>query len=190
MEIGNDELLRDYRALLEKVSAKFNEIHDRHRAKMVCGRGCSACCAPNLTVFAAERANIRSFLSKHPEVLAKAMASETEDFHGGQRCKFLDQAGECTIYEVRPIVCRSHGAPIFSKAEGQAILDVCPENFADVHDLSTLSGQDFVNIDLLNQMLAIVNSRFVAARDPGGTAAGALARYELAPSKMFMNEEQ
>lgn len=162
--MSTEKSLSDYRTLLAKVSAKFDEVHARHKAKMACGRGCSACCAPGLSVFAVERENIQRLIHETPGLEETLRRLQAENPHGGERCLFLDENQSCAVYEARPIICRSHGAPIFSKADGEAMLDVCPLNFQGESSFSSLKSEDFINIDLLNQLLALVNQAF----DPNG----------------------
>lgn len=159
-----DQALTDYRALLEKVSAKFSEIFQNNQSRMQCAKGCSSCCLPDLTVSPIERENIRLFLESNSALKKRLSELEALDPHQGNRCRFLDEKGNCAVYEVRPVICRSHGAPIFSKISG-SIRDVCPLNFTDVTDLSALDSMNFINLDLLNQILALLNQRF-APQDP------------------------
>lgn len=166
----------DYRSLLAKATAKFDEIKARHGAKMACGRGCSQCCAPALTVFPVEREHIRSFLRENPSIVENLVDLERRDPHQGRRCSLLGDQGECSIYEVRPLICRTHGAPVFFKEEQQRFSDVCPKNFTDPVGLDDLSETDFINLDLLNGLLALVNRRFEGR---GGGVRSGLRASEL-----------
>lgn len=180
--MSSEKNLSDYRSLLAKVSAKFDEIHRRQEHRMACGRGCSACCAPDLSVFAIERENILRLIRSTPGLEEKLRRLEIENPHQGQRCRFLDENHACSIYEARPIICRSHGAPVFSKEEGEAVVDVCPLNFQDDPSLETLVGEDFINIDLLNQILALINQGF----DPQGQG----RRFPLTISGILDDRDQ
>lgn len=62
------------------------------------------------------------------------------------------------IYDVRPIICRTHGFPILSEHKGQQIVDYCPKNFTSA---TTLPGNAFLSIDNINIMLAAVNQQFI-----------------------------
>lgn len=150
----------EYRALLEKVTKKFDEIYARNRDRLSCGRGCSSCCVANLTVFEVERENIRNFISSHDGLKAELLRIERADVHSSQKCSFLDGAGGCSIYEARPVVCRSHGAPVFVKTEtDKSHRDVCPLNFTDLK-IDQIEAENFINLDLLNQVLVLVNKKF------------------------------
>ena len=51
MQLDKAKILATYEQLLAKLEHKFAEIQARNQSQMKCGRGCHACCVPNLTVF-------------------------------------------------------------------------------------------------------------------------------------------
>jgi Fe-S-cluster containining protein len=90
-----------------------------------CRQGCSSCC--NIAVLVAEPEAIEigqaigrvpqqvnpqrsitgaELLSEDPAALDRHEQLQAEFF--GQPCPFLDSAGACTIYQVRPMACRHH----------------------------------------------------------------------------------
>jgi Fe-S-cluster containining protein len=89
-------------------------------------------------------------------------ALEAADPFQGYRCSFLQADGACGIYELRPVVCRSHGLPLqfkdLGEAEGEDLVfrDVCYLNF-QAQDISALPPQDVLNLDTLNTLLAMLN---------------------------------
>ncbi len=94
-----------YRELLElhaSIDAACEGLVGRHRARLVCERGCSACCCDELTVFEIEAERIRR---QYPAVLGEEPAPA-----GG--CAFLDPSGSCRVYGARPYVCRTQGLPL------------------------------------------------------------------------------
>lgn len=48
---------------------------------------------------------------------------------GIDRCAALDTAGRCKIYAARPLVCRSHGAPIRMREGSLPVVQACHRNF-------------------------------------------------------------
>ena len=156
----------DYRLLLAKASAKFSEIQMRHAGEMNCGRGCHLGCAPGLSVFAVERANMLEHIHATPGLSEKLTELECTNPYQGERCSFLNEVGECTVYEARPLICRTHGAPIFYRDETDADsgeIDACRLNFDGGAALKLLSADDLINLDLLNQLLTLVNRHFETA---------------------------
>jgi Fe-S-cluster containining protein len=121
-----------------------------------------------------EKEHIKQYLQKNPDVFARLQQIESEDPFKGSRCKFLAKDGSCAIYPVRPVVCRSHGAPIKLSLDDIAaeVSDVCPLNFKGVA-LNTLSEQDHIRLNTLNTILAAVNEQYVTAAQVDSAAAGA-----------------
>ena len=92
---------------------------------------------------------------------------ETAIFGTAQEVQ-IDREGRCSIYEVRPMICRSHGMPVSWKADdalqsgdlqGVESRDVCPLNFDGV-DLSVLPKTDVLSLDKLNIVLSLINRKF------------------------------
>lgn len=89
--------------------------------------------------------------------------------HGEEFCDFLNTDGECMIYDVRPVVCRSHGAPILVPRDDDPVPnseielegDVCPLNF-ESSDLAKLPASDWIRLDTLNTILAAIDREFDA----------------------------
>ena len=115
--------LRAVEALHARVDARAAELAARHRARLQCGRGCSACCVDGITVFAIEAERIRA---QHAELLATCAP------RAAGACAFLDAAGACRVYAERPYVCRTQGLPLrWLDEEREAELrDICALNEA------------------------------------------------------------
>ncbi|MEJ7597082.1 MAG: YkgJ family cysteine cluster protein [Kofleriaceae bacterium] len=129
--------------LTAKVDAFFARVTARHGDDMQCGTGCSDCCHARLTVTVVEAAAIRALVAGWPEPQRRALA----DTGPADRCAALDAAGRCKIYDARPIVCRSHGAPIRMRQDSLPVVQSCHRNFvrgepdpACVIDQTTLSA--------------------------------------------------
>lgn len=174
-------MFETYRALLAKADAKFAEVEGRHPSAFQCRSGCHGCCLPGLSVSSLEAAHISAYLADHPDVARRAAAAEKDDPHHGKRCAFLDAAGACTIYEVRPLICRTHGMPVKYKTEDGALArDVCPLNFTST-PVASLPEQDVLHLDTVNTILALLNEQFAPGQ--GG------ARAPLTPSHMLPDRE-
>lgn len=102
--------------LTGKVDAFFARVHARHGADMQCGSGCSDCCHVRLTITSVEANAIRA-------LGARVVPNKDPD-----RCAALDD-GRCQIYAARPIVCRSHGAPIRMRRDSLPVVENCFRNF-------------------------------------------------------------
>ena len=155
-------MMESYRELRARLDAKFEEIRREHPKQFACQLGCHSCCKPGLTVNAIEKEEIRIFLREHPEIVARLKDVSKGNPHQGKRCSMLDAQGQCLIYEVRPFVCRSHGAPLqfrpLDAGENQRARDSCPLNFSSL-SLAEIPANFVINLDTLNTLLALLCER-------------------------------
>ncbi len=146
--------------LYAKADAFFERVHERHASDMECAAGCHDCCAPGLTV---------------TEVEARAIADHLAARQGGQprgggrsdRCAALGHDGRCTIYPVRPLVCRTHGVPIRSPVEARRgrlpVLSSCSKNFKGDR-LEAVDDSAVLDQTTLSTLLFAVDAAFAAER--------------------------
>lgn len=114
--------------LTAKVDGFFARVEARHGGDMQCQTGCSDCCHVRLTVTRVEATAIRAELASWPEPRrADLRANLTAG--PADRCSALDPDGRCLIYAARPVVCRSHGAPIRMRENSLPIVQSCHRNF-------------------------------------------------------------
>ena len=148
-----------YEELLARVDELFQQIQNRHGCSMKCATGCHSCCKPGLTVNSLEARHIREGVD--PVRAASLLAASRINPFRGKRCSFLQADGGCGIYELRPLVCRSHGAPLqFRNPEDKSenalrFRDVCSLNFDGI-DLAALPPGDVMNLDTLNTLMALL----------------------------------
>lgn len=90
-------LLAEHEAALQKIDDAVTRASTLARDALSCRQGCSACCVEGLSVLPVEAALI----------LSAGLAPPARPQPG--RCVFLDEDGACTVYPVRPVVCRTHG---------------------------------------------------------------------------------
>lgn len=81
-----------------------------------------------LTVTGAEAQAIRTELAGWPAE-RRAELADNARAAAPDRCSALGPSGRCLIYEVRPIVCRSHGAPIRLREGSLPVVQSCHRNF-------------------------------------------------------------
>ena len=162
--MSEDNPYDNYRRLLAKVDLSFEGATSRYPQEFNCKNGCFSCCRSGLTISWVEASQILDWLRLHPEVLKKIKNSEQMKFDQ-KFCHLLDRQGSCSIYDVRPIICRSHGAPV-SWSEKKDVRDsdmenrdVCPLNFKGT-DLETLDSRFVLSLDKLNILLSLINRQF------------------------------
>ncbi|MGE5182774.1 MAG: YkgJ family cysteine cluster protein [Acidobacteriota bacterium] len=115
--------------LTAKVDAFFARVAARHGSDMQCATGCSDCCHTRLTITAVEARAIREHVASWPEAERRALAARAAGAPI-DRCAALDNAGRCLVYAARPIVCRSHGAPIRMRdSRSLPVVQSCFRNF-------------------------------------------------------------
>jgi hypothetical protein len=113
--------------LTAKVDGFFDRVSARHGDDMQCDTGCSDCCHTRLTITGVEAHAIRALVATWPAARRRGLGELGPEEH----CAALDAAGRCKIYEARPIVCRSHGAPIRIRLDlgAPSVVQSCHRNF-------------------------------------------------------------
>jgi Fe-S-cluster containining protein len=68
----------------------------------------------------------------------------------GEACAFLVDE-KCSIYEARPLICRTQGLAFKYKHDEKDLIDICPLN---EEMLDVLTTKEVLNLDLLNTILS------------------------------------
>jgi Fe-S-cluster containining protein len=90
-------------------------------AHVACGPGCARCCVVNVSVLAPESEAVAEYLQQTLSSSALCALREKlntlythtrwlddeERIMANHRCAFLDSKGSCSVYPVRPLLCRS-----------------------------------------------------------------------------------
>jgi Fe-S-cluster containining protein len=167
----------EYGALVAKVDAFTTAAEQRRAADLACRSGCSACCEAWLSVSAVEASEIREALAALPlaqrrEVRARGereLRREAEQ-EPSARCALLDDEGRCSVYESRPLVCRTQGhalryppgfVPLASvmKRTPQGDVVWCPLNYGE----RPPAPEDVLDAERVDQILAVVARRHASA---------------------------
>jgi Fe-S-cluster containining protein len=101
----SDKLARSKRTPIRKLESLYeamNELYEFSSKYTPCKKGCSDCCHYNVTISEIEIV----YIEKHSKNKRNQRFISKRDFHGTS-CPFL-MKGSCSIYEVRPFVCRRH----------------------------------------------------------------------------------
>ena len=142
----------NYRRILDRADDFFAKVIKDQPQHLQCGRGCTFCCYGLFEIGSADVAVIADGLSSlHPKrrsmIISKAEEIIASSDHPNLRectpeekaaffdrtasvpCPNLSKAGECMIYDSRPLVCRTFGLPI---RDGRKYIgDICDLNFND-----------------------------------------------------------
>lgn len=101
----------------------IDSIGDRVATVAICRRGCSHCCRQAVTLSSWEAERIATATGRRRADPSGIEAGDDHDLmrkkYAGIDCPFLKD-GECSVYDQRPLACRSH----FSLAEDPAPCDI------------------------------------------------------------------
>ena len=158
------EPLVAYEQLLGRLDAFFARAQVRAGAELRCGPGCAECCAHDLSLFPVEVERMVQAATRLPgpirsAVLARALRAAAD---AEAPCPLLGEAGRCSIYSVRPVICRTHGLPLLlPRGEGPPELSLCALNFRGA---ARLAGDAVLDLGPVNAVLAAVNHLWCQAR--------------------------
>ena len=132
MPVSQPDSFNPFRVLHANASETFQKIFEAHSSAMQCGSGCSQCCHAEFSIFAGEATLILEWFLCLDLAEKKSILAIWEE--KGKGCAFLKNQ-RCTIYEARPIICRTQGAPLRftteTKKENLQQVDACPLNFKE-----------------------------------------------------------
>lgn len=154
--------------LQSNTSHFFNQFYQKHQANMQCKVTCSQCCHVSLSIFEGEAAVIIQWVKNLDEekkrelLLLLKQPEQTSVYKKKKACVFLYN-NQCSIYEARPIICRTQGVALqyktqVDKSNTQINVDVCPLNFTDVKTLPDL--KEHLDLDRLNSLQSIAENFF------------------------------
>lgn len=155
-----DNMLKNYMDLIKRVDEHIQRLAQVHKDRLACKKGCDECCRPlslfPVEAFALSRAFSRLDAPCREKVLGQAQQND------GSCPLLVDHV--CMAYGARPIICRTHGYPLYMEKEGSAVVDFCPKNFKGV---TTLDHSDMLDLDRMNTLLTAVNSHFISCFEDG-----------------------
>ncbi|HEX9163277.1 MAG TPA: YkgJ family cysteine cluster protein [Thermoanaerobaculia bacterium] len=144
-----------YKRVLSRADQFFASVMAEQPENLQCGRGCSLCCYGLFEIGSGDVPMIADGLAGlHPmrrkRIIRRAVEIIAESRHPNLRecspvekelffnrtasvpCPNLSDAGECMIYESRPLVCRTFGLPL--REDERYIGDICELNFNEASD--------------------------------------------------------
>jgi hypothetical protein len=101
---------------------------------MKCRAGCCSCCRARISITRVEEAFLRRGLATLSQERRAELSSRTGE-KNREMCPALDDDGRCGIYALRPLICRTYGAPLRRRRAVELVnppvIDVCDLNFTD-----------------------------------------------------------
>lgn len=145
----------------QKIDEFFIDKSKKYSEQIQCKLKCDKCCHVELSIFEIEKSNIldwysRLDVSQKKELIKKLETPQikSEDLFGNlvNPCVFLYES-ECSIYPVRPTLCRSQGLPMLRIEEDENQIDCCPLNFIE----ADMEINDCLSTDTVNLVLSSIN---------------------------------
>lgn len=133
--------------LQENASEFFEKISQKHSTAMECKAGCSKCCMTDISVFDIEADRIAEWFSLLSVEKQNELTQLWQTPNEAGACSFLYE-GLCSIYEARPLICRTQGLPLYVASEN--VLDYCPLNFK----AGDPEKSDWLNLERMNTLLS------------------------------------
>lgn len=153
LKLPSAEILEAYRQLVVELEEKIAEISSTSlHAPLRCGPGCDGCCM-QFSVLPVEAA-----------LIAQAVAAKGLSLENNQKTCVLLKDGLCSIYDLRPVICRTQGLPLayIDEEAGAIEVSACPLNFPDDYPLS---HEELLYMDPFNGRLAELNVRYCREND-------------------------
>jgi len=164
---------------VDQLTAKLQTRYSKH---LVCRAGCAGCCHHHLSVFAIEAEEARAAIEAAPAPIRACVEEQAREVIKREAqgepapCPMLVD-NRCSIYESRPLICRTQGLPLLMEAEdGEREVDFCPLNFTGAGAVDDLEGDHLIPLDALNLRLALLNLEYCRETGLGDEASGARAK--------------
>ncbi len=139
-----------YYEFIKYVDEKIAAIEKKHSKNISCGKGCSSCCL-DTSVLPIEFFSI-VYALKEKNILPDLT---------GESCSMLKNK-LCQIYELRPLICRTHGLPLAYGEEDEPNLKnitFCEMNFKE--KIPAFSASNTLDMDDINIELVRLNENFI-----------------------------
>lgn len=152
-----------YLELIVEIDRAVSQLAGgRLAGRITCRPGCSSCCMA-FSVLPLEAALLQRGLPAEP---AAGPRREGD-------CALLGH-GLCSVYSLRPVICRTQGLPLAYVDETLAQIDVsaCPLNFPEDTDFDL---DDLFFMDAFNERLAALNLLYCSRHDLDATVRIAIA---------------
>jgi Fe-S-cluster containining protein len=154
MDKGKNKHFDKYLSLRNKIESHSAKLAKEHSKQMLCKKGCSMCCM-DYSIFPIEFYFIVNDF-KEKEIEFKSLSESNEDV-----CAFLENQ-VCSMYEQRPIICRTHGLPLlFMNDNSEWELSACELNFTEF-DFGEFTLDNTFPQDKFNSKLFMLNKEFIA----------------------------
>ncbi|MDC7223035.1 MAG: YkgJ family cysteine cluster protein [Spirochaetales bacterium] len=155
------DIFHEYGQFLSQVDRECDRLSSLYADFLQCGPRCFHCCR-SLTLLPLEWHFLKDQAKGHKK---KAAPSE-------EACPFLVDS-LCSIYDFRPLICRTHGLPLlYLNEEGRSWeLSYCDLNFLSLDDErmeEVFQTDNLLNMERLNIRLNGLNGDFLRTPEGAG----------------------
>ncbi len=153
-----DAAFTNYHNLVDRVNLLTESLTQRHRRHLCCRAGCSMCCHNVIHI-----SPVEAFLLKKRllEISTEHLAAIAQNMAENNGCPLLINE-LCSLYDQRPIICRTHGLPhIMEFEDDDPIIHYCELNFTELKNGATFGKGETVDQNNLDTALAAVNLVFL-----------------------------
>jgi uncharacterized protein len=171
--MNKQEVIKQYLALRDEIDQRYQELHQEHESHQQCRAGCDQCCMDF------------GVLPVEFEVIKELAGDQLKNGQSVQQegaCPFLINH-RCSIYDFRPIICRTQGLPLLFMGEEEWELSACELNFTEF-DFDEFTEENTFAQDKYNSRLFMLNRLFVDSL-PGKP----YSPVELVPVSMLFKHE-
>ncbi len=156
MNAKQKAISQKYDLLVNEIDTKVEHLSKIHSDHLQCKKGCDLCCM-DYKIFPVEFYSILKKLKSTSISLRRSKKAVNS-------CVFLKDHA-CTIYEHRPIICRTHGLPlIYMNDDNVWELSNCELNFRDF-DFEQFTFDNTFPQDKFNSKLFMLNKEFISGFD-------------------------
>jgi Fe-S-cluster containining protein len=164
---SESEVLDAYSRYVSGLDDFCMKLREKHSEAILCRPGCAECCSEELAVFPVEAARIRLHVNALGTARRDQIRTRLDDYRESGTttpCPFLLQ-GRCLIYPARPLLCRTEGFALAyrSPRDDEWCVSICPKNFEKSGSARDIPTEDLINLESLNQSLAVLNHAYVKA---------------------------
>ena len=151
-----ENAVETYNQLVREIERELRRLEDFYGDILQCRPACDDCCIP-FSLLPLEAAIIRQAYETLDDKDKFAVMQRIDTQH--DKCPLLIQR-KCSIYQSRPLICRTHGLPITYISEELETIEVsaCPVNFPDG---TSFERDGLLFMDPFNEKLAAINHKFV-----------------------------
>jgi Fe-S-cluster containining protein len=145
---------KKYKVLLGEIDKHSAKLEDLHKKHLKCKNGCALCCI-DFSVFPVE------FYFMLNELKEQNVTHEPDRDLSSDTCVFLKN-NSCSMYNQRPIMCRTHGLPLlYANDNSEWELSACELNFTEFN-FDDFTIENTLPQDKYNSRLFLLNREFIA----------------------------